>query len=144
MSKKNSSSHKVAQVSSKELQTIPKGIKRYISWLYGKARNIRKVVLYSLLTFLSVLAFFLVFIFVELLDKYKEIETERNEIKKKLTYWEEIVAKQPNSPDIRFQAGLYSYRLGKKQKAYDYIEEALLLDPEFKKAQELKKRIEGE
>jgi tetratricopeptide (TPR) repeat protein len=52
-----------------------------------------------------------------------------------------VTEKYPNFPDAFYEAARYYFALGEKEKAFDFTEKALFLDPQFSAAQSLKKRL---
>ena len=58
-----------------------------------------------------------------------------------LGYWEYIIRKYPNFPDAYYKAALYSIQMDKEKTANEYLDRAISLDPAFKEALELKKKI---
>ena len=86
------------------------------------------------LIFSSILA---AFFYVKML----EAKSTRKETVDSFKYWGEVSKKHPNSPDALFEAGYYALRLGDKETAGKYLDEALKLDPSFEKAKNLEKQI---
>ena len=70
-----------------------------------------------------------------------QVQQARVEVEKQALYWENVVKSRPDYPDAYYQAAWYSYMLGEKQRAYEFLNHALSLDPSFKKAQELKNKL---
>ena len=91
------------------------------------------------LLFLTVL-----FIFSSILAGFAYIEmtqvkNERKEILGDFNYWKQVTEKHPNSPDAFFEAGFYAAKLGDRETAREYLDEAIRLDPSFERARELEK-----
>lgn len=61
-----------------------------------------------------------------------------------LIYWRQVAEKQGNSPDAYYQAGLAAATLGENSKAYEYLQKALSLDPDFDKARLLENKLGSE
>ena len=61
---------------------------------------------------------------------------------KEYTYWNGVATQYPLIPDILYNAALSSLNDGRYNEALNYINKALQIDPQFKKARELKKEIE--
>ena len=70
-----------------------------------------------------------------------EAKTVKEEIINSLNYWGEVAEKHPNSPDAFFEAGYYALRLGDKETAGRYLDEAIRLDPEIEKAKTLSQQL---
>ncbi len=92
------------------------------------------IVLFIFLGIYSILSYF----------EYVSIKETRMEAESNLTYWEKVSRENPNAPDVYFQAGLYAAELSENQRALDYLNKAIELDPSFKKAIEFEKKILGE
>lgn len=45
--------------------------------------------------------------------------------------WEGISQKYPTYRDAYFEEALFAYQLGEKQKAWDLVDQALRIDPNF-------------
>lgn len=110
---------------------LPKGL-----YAFGKSLS------RFFLVYLIFIALFLLYLTFHLyaLDIYQKTVREKEE--KKLVYWEEVVKNHPNYPDGYYQAALSAIRLKQWQKAKDFLKKALLLDPNFKEAQELSRFVE--
>lgn len=50
--------------------------------------------------------------------------------------------KFPNYPEVYYQAGFHAGELKENQKAVEYLQKALLLNPGMKKAENLMKEVE--
>ena len=114
------------------------------AWWKGNGRNIRHTAIYFLLTVFSVFAVVMVFVFVELLDQYETMQEQQASIQKVLNYWQRVLKTENSSPDIYLQAAVTAYQLGDRGLAYQYVNKALFLDPNFDRAQDLKHKIENE
>jgi tetratricopeptide (TPR) repeat protein len=73
--------------------------------------------------------------------KFFEVSERKLQAKDNLSYWESVVKVHPNFTDGYYNAGFYSFVLGDKAKALEYLDEALSLDPGFEKARELEELI---
>jgi len=93
------------------------------------------------LTVLILLSLALLWQLYVLSSGYYKATLERVYAEKRLVYWSSIIDKLPNSPDAYFQAAAYSYALGENTKARAFLDRALYLDPEFKDAMELRKKL---
>lgn len=72
-----------------------------------------------------------------------EAKAARKEALDNFTYWREVAEKHPNSPDAFYEAGYYAAILRDKETALKYIEDAIRLDPDFKRATELKGKLDN-
>jgi tetratricopeptide (TPR) repeat protein len=72
----------------------------------------------------------------QLWQKKKELSPE--DIKELIKYWEKVVAEKPDYRDGYFQLALLYYKLYNNEKAKEYLEQSLILDPNFEPAKELK------
>ncbi len=96
--------------------------------------------LYFLLTLLISFVFLLL-LFVRMQNLFFQVRQIKIEAQNKASYWNNVIKEHPDYPDAYYQAAWYSYSLGEKQKAYDLLEKAILLDPGFKKAKELREKM---
>ncbi len=67
--------------------------------------------------------------------------TKRDEIAKERTYWQDVVSRHPGYRDAEFKLAVLSYQLGEKEKAKEYLNEALTIDPNFKEGREFAKQV---
>lgn len=72
------------------------------------------------------------------LDKQNK---ERSSIQQQLTSWENIIARYPNYRDAYFKAALLEYRFKTDNKAKEYLQKALELDPSFEEGRKLEKLL---
>jgi tetratricopeptide (TPR) repeat protein len=93
------------------------------------------------LTLLILLSLALLWQLYVLSSGYYQAKVEREYATKRLEYWINIIEDHPNFPDAHFQAAAYSYALGENGKARAFLNRALYLDPEFKDAMELRKKL---
>jgi tetratricopeptide (TPR) repeat protein len=63
------------------------------------------------------------------------------DIEKLILLWEEIVAQKPDYRDGYLQLAVLNYKISEEKKASDSLKKALLIDPNFEPALELKKII---
>lgn len=94
-----------------------------------------------LLLMLVIFSIFLVFVLDRIQVLNYEVKKARVEAQEKVTYWDSVTKEHPDFPDAYYQAAWYDYILGEKQKAYEFLNKALSLDPGFNKAQELKEKM---
>ncbi len=97
---------------------------------------IRLVTLFLLVS-ASILALFIILLYFN----YQETREERGRAIDSLSYWQDVIHRQPNSPDAYYNAALYSLELGKREDAVDLLNHALSLDPSFDKAKKLESEI---
>lgn len=71
----------------------------------------------------------------------QEMTEKRSSIKNNLSYWEEIIGKHPNVPDSYYNAAIYAATLSEKQKALEFLDKALYLDPDFEEAKRLERSL---
>jgi hypothetical protein len=71
------------------------------------------------------------------------IRSEREQVRGEIAYWEGIVKMHEDYRDGYFKLALLEYRLGNKEKAREYIDRTLLIDPNYKAAHEFEDKIEG-
>lgn len=73
------------------------------------------------------------------LDKLWQRKREANpeEIKGLIQSWEKIIAEKPDYRDGYLQLALLHYKLYEDQKAEEYLQEALIIDPNFEAAKQL-------
>ncbi|RJQ28096.1 hypothetical protein C4577_00075 [Candidatus Parcubacteria bacterium] len=84
-----------------------------------------------------VFSFFL-FYFIE---NYKSVIIQREHVRDKFEYWQNVVDKHSNYVDAYYQVSYFALKLGQKGKALEYVDRALVLDPGFGEAEELRKVI---
>lgn len=94
-----------------------------------------------LLTALLLLFLLLSWQLYDLINTYTQTKNERAYAINRLTYWNKVIENHANFPDAYYQAAAYSYSLGDTKRAGELLDKALFLDPEFKDAMELKKRL---
>lgn len=71
----------------------------------------------------------------------QQIQSERQRIQEEILYWEEVTTKHPDFRDAYFKLALLEYRLGNTQKATEYVQKTLRIDPNYKSAQDFSKRV---
>ena len=67
----------------------------------------------------------------------QEVDKERWEIIKEVTFWKSVVAKYSDYRDAYFQLAILHYRLGDFVSSKFYLEKTLDIDPNFEKGREL-------
>ncbi len=75
------------------------------------------------------------------LQQKQEREKQYEAIRQNITHWEELASKYPYSRDIYFRLAVWEYQLGDKQKAKEYVQKVLTLDPNFTEARNVEKII---
>ena len=75
----------------------------------------------------------------ELWQRKKEANPE--EIKELIQSWEKILAEKPNYRDGYLQLALLYYKLYEDEKAAEYLQEALIIDPNFEAAKQLERTL---
>lgn len=65
--------------------------------------------------------------------------SDPEDIKELIKYWEGIVSEKPDYRDGFIQLALLHYKLYQNEKAKEYLQKALELDPNFKPAREMEK-----
>lgn len=116
-------------------------IKDYVIKKESALKKIKKPFKQYLLLTLVICSVFLLLILARMQSLNLEAIKARVEAEKQALYWEDIIKKHSDYPDAYYQAAWYSYTLGKKQKAYEFVNQAIALDPGFKKAIELKEKL---
>lgn len=66
----------------------------------------------------------------------------QQESKQNLTYWESIIAKYPQFPAAYYEAAVYAAQLSQNEKARNFIQKALFIDPNFFEAEVLATELE--
>lgn len=66
-------------------------------------------------------------------------ESNPEDIKELIKGWEQIVSEKPDYRDAYLQLALFHYKLYENEKAKDYLQKALELDPNFEPAKEMEK-----
>ncbi len=72
---------------------------------------------------------------------WQKIQNEPQRIKEEIVYWQKIVAERPSYRDAYLQLAILNYQIYENQKAKDYLNKALELDPNFEPTQKLEKII---
>ena len=67
--------------------------------------------------------------------------TKHEDIAKEREYWQGVVMRHPGYRDAEFKLAVLSYQLGEKDKAKEYLNEALIIDPNFKEGREFAKQV---
>lgn len=72
----------------------------------------------------------------------KQLEAEKIKVSRELNYWQSEVREKPNFRDGYFSLALIYYQLKDFKSSSEYLEKAMVLDPNFEKGNELRKLIE--
>ena len=75
--------------------------------------------------------------------KLEQVRSERIVLEKKVTEWSEIVETYNKYRDGYYQLAILEHSLGNSQKAYEHLQKAMSIDPNFSKALELMEKIAG-
>ena len=75
-------------------------------------------------------------------NSYRQISAQRQNLEEKINFWQSIADKYEGYKDAYFQIALLAYRLGNFEKAKEYNNKALLLDPNFEDAKKLEALLE--
>ena len=95
---------------------------------------------------LSVLLIVIIIIGFDLLKNVGQkvqLDRQRQEIISQINYWKEITNKYKGYRDGYFQLAVLEYRLNDKEKAKEYLQNALEIDSNFQKGRELEKILNG-
>ncbi len=103
--------------------------------------NLRQHGFNFLLLFLVLLSIFSLISAILLYYSYGELRKNYREAVNNLDYWEKVVMDYPAFPDGYYNAAIFAGTLDQKQKALEYLDKALKLDPDFEDAKELRKLI---
>jgi tetratricopeptide (TPR) repeat protein len=85
----------------------------------------------------------LIIILKSVYTEYKIEESRNKEIEEKYEYWVSVIKKHPQFPVAYYEAAIYSIHLGKENEARVLLQQALILDPNFKQAEILAQEIEN-
>ena len=71
----------------------------------------------------------------------KRFIQERTEINSKIVFWQSAIDRFPNYRDAYFKLAVLNYRLKNYDKAKEYLNKALKIDPNFKEGRELERSL---
>ncbi len=99
---------------------------------------------------LATTSFFILIIFMLLLSLklfesiqlYRQISTQRQEISARVNSWISILDKYPGYSDAAFNIAVLYYRLNDFSKSRQYLEKALIYDPNYKDANKLSDQLQ--
>lgn len=77
------------------------------------------------------------------LAELQKIRNEREQVRGEIAYWEDVIKKREDYRDGYFKLALLEYRLGDREKAKEYIDKTLFIDPNYKAALDFQREIEG-
>lgn len=69
------------------------------------------------------------------------LEQKRGEVLSSISHWEKVAATYPGYRDAYFTLAVLYYQLNEKEKAREYLEKALTIDPNFEKGRELERKL---
>ncbi len=81
-------------------------------------------------------------LFYETFKDYRANMQVQQEYQESLSYWESVIAKYPQFPAAYYEAAVYAARLSENNKAREFIDKALFIDPNFFEAEVLAKELE--
>ena len=122
---------------SKGFKRLNKSVDSALSW-----DSLRYYGFNFLLLFLVLLFIFSLIFTILLYYSYGESRKKYGEAVNNLGYWEKVVMDYPSSPDGYYNAAIFAGMLGDKQKALNYLDKALKLDPDFGDARKLEERLD--
>lgn len=115
-------------------RVIPASLKTHVS----RHKKLYFVVMISLETAFLVGFFSTSFL---LFTKYMTSEGERKTAARNLVIWEREMVKYPKYPEVYYNAALYAQRAGDRQKALEYTNASLLLNPNFEASKKLQENL---
>lgn len=115
---------------------VIRGFHRQISSRHF-AHSLRAFLFFVLIILSGFLLQLLVFLNGKYIESGKEFEARRVESR----YWENVAFQFPNVPDVLHNAALSALYIGDSNKALEYIEKAIKIDPLFEKAYLLRREI---
>lgn len=81
-------------------------------------------------------------LFYDTFQEYRASLQIQQESREGLSYWESVIAKYPQFPAAYYEAAIYAARLSDNDKAREFINKALFIDPSFFEAEVLAKELE--
>ncbi|PIT89024.1 MAG: hypothetical protein COU27_02560 [Candidatus Levybacteria bacterium CG10_big_fil_rev_8_21_14_0_10_36_7] len=104
-------------------------------------KMVKKNLLIFFLFFLFLTSIFLAYCSFEIYQLYNRVDADYKKGINSLSYWEAVVEKHPNYTDAYYKLALEAFKIKKFDKAAEYLDKALFLDPNFEKAKDLKALI---
>lgn len=117
---------------------FPKHLKRYLGAFGSIVPYLGELLIIWSVAILGVLSY----VGFVMIEEYRQTSAIYQEEITKLAHWEQVIQERPEYPGAYFQAGIYSLRLKNTQKALDYFQKALLLDPNYTQAEVFAQEIE--
>jgi tetratricopeptide (TPR) repeat protein len=74
---------------------------------------------------------------------YNQIQAERQKLTHDIKLWESFLDKYKNYKEVYFQIAVREYELKNFDKTGQYLQKALLIDPNYQEAIKLQKLLEG-
>lgn len=81
-------------------------------------------------------------ILIYLSGNYLSLKQKREKELASLYSWENLIRQFPNYPEVYYQAAIHAGNLKDNQKSVEYIEKALLLNPNMDEAKRLREELE--
>ncbi len=75
------------------------------------------------------------------LNSVKAITSEREKVSKEIAYWKNVSTQYSDYRDVYFRIAALEYKMGNTQQSTEYMEKALLLDPNFEAGKVLGEKI---
>ena len=75
------------------------------------------------------------------LNSVKEITSQRQAASKEISYWKNISSQYEDYRDVYFRIAALEYKMGNTQQSTEYMQKALLLDPNFEAGKVLGEKI---
>jgi hypothetical protein len=73
--------------------------------------------------------------------KYKNVQKERVGELKRLVFWEQQTVKFGNYPEAYYNAAVHAARLGDNEKALEYLDKSLEINPHYEPAKNLRDKL---
>jgi len=67
----------------------------------------------------------------------EKIKNEPKRIREEISFWEKVISEKPDYRDAYLQLAILNYQIYKKERAKEYLEKALKIDPNFAPARQL-------
>lgn len=132
---------KISQTITVQAQQSP-SISRFITEL-GRRTIYSK--LFWVNFFCLFLVMFIAFSGLKTYQSYLQLEKVKNareQVMAEMNYWETVVKKYPNYRDGYFMLATINAQLGHRQKAKEYNDKVLQLDPDFQDGREFERELE--
>ncbi len=93
------------------------------------------------LCFSTLLLLFLLSCTVYLFLLYKNVQAERIETLQRLIFWEKNFTKYKDYPEVYYNAAVYAKWVGDTEKAREYAQKSLQLNPNFEPSSKLLRKL---